>query len=239
MNKWSLSELLAGLHDDIQGRLALARKTLGHPTTKGDASEEVWLEMLRKYLPQRYQAAKAHVVDSLGVFSEQIDVVVFDRQYSPFIFNFQGQTIIPAESVYGAFEAKQAINTNEIAYAQRKVASVRRLHRTSLPIPHAGGTYPAKIPAHILGGLLMDTDDVIARYARLAESQGVAWQAQHGGNPHPDHDLPKPVSEPGGAVTARLCRYCRRCWLERGAKAGICRRCWQLAAEGSPQGQER
>lgn len=150
MSKWSLSELLAGLHDDIESRLALARKSFAHPTTKGDASEEVWLEMLRKYLPERYQAAKAHVVDSLGAFSEQIDVVIFDRQYSPFIFNFQGQTIIPAESVYGAFEAKQAINADEVAYAQKKVASVRRLHRTSLPIPHAGGTYPAKTPAHIL-----------------------------------------------------------------------------------------
>jgi len=154
MNKWSLSQLLAGLHDDIESRLALARKTFAHPTTKGDASEEVWLEMLRKYLPQRYQAAKAHVVDSHGTFSEQIDAVVFDRQYSPFIFNFQGQTIIPAESVYAAFEAKQTINANQITYTQRKVASVRRLHRTSLPIPHAGGTYPAKKPAHILGGLL-------------------------------------------------------------------------------------
>lgn len=154
MNKWSLSELLSGLHDDIQHRLALARKSFGHATTKGDASEEVWLEMLQKYLPQRYQAAKAHVVDSRGMFSEQIDVVVFDRQYSPFIFNFQGQTIIPAESVYGAFEAKQAINADEVAYAQRKVASVRRLHRTSLPIPHAGGIYAPKTPAYILGGLL-------------------------------------------------------------------------------------
>jgi hypothetical protein len=154
MNKWSLSALLAGLHDDIESRLALARKTFAHPTTKGDASEEVWLEMLRKYLPQRYQAAKAHVVDSLGMFSEQIDVVVFDRQYSPFIFNFQGQTIVPAESIYAAFEAKQTISADEVGYAQGKVASVRRLHRTSLPIPHAGGTYPAKTPAHILGGLL-------------------------------------------------------------------------------------
>jgi hypothetical protein len=154
MNKWSLSQLLAGLHDDIENRLSLARKSFAHPTTKGDASEEVWLEMLRKYLPERYQAAKAHVVDSRGMFSEQIDVVIFDRQYSPFIFNFQAQTIIPAESIYGAFEAKQAIYADEVAYAQRKVASVRRLHRTSLPIPHAGGTYPPKTPAHILGGLL-------------------------------------------------------------------------------------
>lgn len=154
MSSWSLPQLLAGLHDDIEQRLALARKTFAHPTTKGDASEEVWLEMLRKYLPQRYQAAKAHVVDSRGAFSEQIDVVVFDRQYSPFIFNFQNQTIIPAESVYAVFEAKQTINADQVVYAQRKVASVRRLHRTSLPIPHAGGTYPAKTPGHILGGLL-------------------------------------------------------------------------------------
>ena len=40
-------------------------------------------------------------------------------------------------------------------YAQKKVASVRRLHRTSLPIPHAGGTYPPKPLAHIFGGLLL------------------------------------------------------------------------------------
>jgi hypothetical protein len=110
--------------------------------------------LLQNYLPQRYQAATAHVVDSNGVFSEQIDVVVFDRQYSPFIFLYEGQTIVPAESVYAVFEAKQVVNANHITYAQDKVASVRRLHRTSLPIPYAEGTYPAKPLIPILGGLL-------------------------------------------------------------------------------------
>lgn len=151
---WSLNELLAGLHDDVQQRLATARKAFGHPGTKGDASENVWLEMLRTYLPQRYQAAKAHVVDSLGSFSQQIDVVVFDRQYSPFIFQYQGQTIVPAESVYAAFEAKQSVNAEQVTYAHTKTASVRRLHRTSLPIPHAGGVYPPKALPPILAGLL-------------------------------------------------------------------------------------
>ena len=102
----------------------------------------------------RYRAEKAHVVDSNGVFSDQLDVVVFDRQYSPFIFKYEEQIIIPAESVYAAFEAKQSINAAHIDYAQKKVASLRRLHRTSLPIPHAGGTYPPKPLAHILGGIL-------------------------------------------------------------------------------------
>lgn len=154
MSNWSLSQLLASLHDDIQQRLDIVRKSLNHPGTKGDASENVWLELLQKYLPRRYEAAKAHVVDSRGVFSEQIDVVVFDRQYSPFIFNYEGQTIIPAESVYAVFEAKQTVNAGLVEYAQKKVASVRRLHRTSLPIPHAGGTYPAKPLIPIYGGLL-------------------------------------------------------------------------------------
>jgi hypothetical protein len=99
MADWSLSQLLASLREDIQQRLAIVRKSFNHPGTKGDASESVWIEMLEKYLPRRYQAATAHIVDSLGHFSQQIDVVVFDRQYSPFIFNYQNQTIIPAESL--------------------------------------------------------------------------------------------------------------------------------------------
>ena len=151
---WSLTRLLASLHEDIEQRLSIARSTMGHPGSKGDASENVWLQLFDKYLPARYQAIKAHVVDSQGNFSEQIDIVVRDRQYSPFIFQYEGQAIVPAESVYAVFEAKQTIDAGLVAYAQRKAASVRRLHRTSLPIPHAGGIYPPKVPPPILAGLL-------------------------------------------------------------------------------------
>jgi hypothetical protein len=151
---WSLQQLLAGLHDDIEQRLHIARNSFGHPVIKGDASENIWLELLQTYLPKRYQAAKAHIVDSNGQFSDQIDVVVFDRQYSPFIFSFQDQTIIPAESVYAVFEAKQTIDLGLVKYAQTKIASVRKLHCTTLPIPHAGGIYPAKPRISILGGIL-------------------------------------------------------------------------------------
>jgi len=159
MTEWSLAQLLSGLHDDIQQRLDTVRKTFGHPGTKGDASESVWLELLNNYLPERYRAHMAHVVDSNGQFSDQIDVVIFDRQYSPFIFRYEGKVIIPAESVYAVFEAKQSVNADQIRYAQAKVASVRKLHRTSLPIPHAGGTYPAKPLIPIYGGVLSFESD--------------------------------------------------------------------------------
>jgi hypothetical protein len=51
------------------------------------------------------------------------------------------------------------MNANVIEYAQEKIASVRRLYRTSLPIPYAGGTYPAKPLSHIVGGLLSFESD--------------------------------------------------------------------------------
>jgi hypothetical protein len=154
MSNWSLPVLLESLHDDIQGRLQASRKVFGHPGTKGDASEKVWLELFETYLPKRYQAMKAHVVDSTGAFSDQIDVVIVDRQYSPFIFRYEGQTVVPAESVYAVFEAKQSIDADLVKYAQEKVESVRKLHRTSLPIPHAGGVYPPKSLIPIYGGIL-------------------------------------------------------------------------------------
>ena len=144
MSEWSLSQLLAGLHDDIEQRLSIARKSFSHPGTKGNASEHVWLELLQNYLPQRYQAATAHVVDSLGQFSDQIDVVIFDRQYSPFIFKFEGQVIVPAESVYGVFEAKQVIDAEQVKYAQDKAESVRKLDENKFTDPACGRDISAK-----------------------------------------------------------------------------------------------
>lgn len=152
--EWSLPILLENLHKEVERKLCTARECMGHPGTKGDASENVWLQLFGVYLPKRYKVANAHVVDSKGRFSEQIDVVIFDRQYSPLIFEFENKTIIPAESVYAVFEAKQEISAKEVRYAKQKIASVRKLHRTSLPVPHVGGTFAPKKLIPIYGGLL-------------------------------------------------------------------------------------
>lgn len=155
----NLPALLYGLHDDLQTRLGITQRVISHPTAKGDAAELQWIDMLDDYLPNRYRVNKAFVIDSEGCCSDQIDVVIHDRQYSPFLLKHAGARYVPAESVYAVFEVKQNLTAEHIAYAGDKVASVRRLHRTSLPIPHAGGIYKAKPPQPILGGILcLETD---------------------------------------------------------------------------------
>lgn len=150
---WSLPRLMQALHKRVEQDLKTAREALGHPVAKGDGSEAVWATLFTKYLPQRYAVEKATIVDSNGQFSDQIDIVLFDRQYTPLIFEHQNQIVVPVEAVYALFEAKQDIKAGYVRYAQKKVATVRRLHRTSAQVQTIDGPRTAK-PQPILAGFL-------------------------------------------------------------------------------------
>jgi hypothetical protein len=151
----NIHEIFLGLQEQMRSKLSLNRKIIKHPVAKGDASELEWIDMLSKYLPQRYQVDKAFIIDCNGNISEQIDIVIYDRQYSPFLFRQNGATYIPAESVYCVIEVKPTLSKSTIDYASKKAKSVRVLHRTSAPIVHAGGKIEEpKRPFEILSGLL-------------------------------------------------------------------------------------
>jgi len=138
----------------MAAKLAAGFTHLTHPTAKGDASESAWLKLLSEYLPVRYQAMKAFVLDHEGTVSEQIDVVIFDRQYSPFLLVHEGAHYVPAESVYCVFEVRPSLTLGTLRYAGQKVASVRSLKRTSAPVPYVRGVYQPKELYRILGGIM-------------------------------------------------------------------------------------
>ena len=125
-----------------------------HPTTRGDNAELNWIAMLANFLPRRYAVDGAFVVDVDGRMSDQIDLVIHDRQYSPLLFEHAGTLYIPAESVYAVFEVKPEINATYLGYASEKAASVRGLRRTSAAIAHAGGTFEPREPFDIVAGIL-------------------------------------------------------------------------------------
>jgi hypothetical protein len=153
-----LRDKYKSLQDKFQADLKLSKHAIAHPVSKGDSTELCWIEML-KNLPTRYQVEKGYVIDSQNNVSEQIDIIVFDRNFCPFMLDHKGLKLVPAESVYAVFEVKPSISKGTVRYAGGKIASVRRLKRTSVPIPHAGGVYPPKELTPILGGLLATTSD--------------------------------------------------------------------------------
>jgi hypothetical protein len=150
----SLHEVFLGLQKEMFQRMKTVRKTIEHAPSMGDEGEAEWIELFQHFLPKRYQADKAFVVDSNGRISEQMDIVIFDRQYSPFLAKLKKCHYIPAESVYAVLEVKQDLTAAHIDYAGGKAASVRALHRTTMPIRHAGGTFKPREHFNILAGLL-------------------------------------------------------------------------------------
>lgn len=150
---WSLPALMQGLHDRVTADLKAARGAIANASAKGDGSEKVWHKLFKTYLPMRYAVDKATIMDSRGAFSHEIDVVLYDRQYTFLIFELEGVKVIPAEAVYAVFESKQEINGAHIEYAQRKAASVRGLYRTSAEVMTIDGPKTAT-PQPILAGFL-------------------------------------------------------------------------------------
>lgn len=128
---------------------------LSHPTSQGDQCEGKWIEFLESFLPNRYAAAKGFVFDSEGSISDQIDVIIYDPHHSPLIFiGENGERYVTAESVYAVFEVKQKANSENMAYAQEKINSVRNMHRTSREIISSGQIMKPRDLTRIIGGLL-------------------------------------------------------------------------------------
>jgi hypothetical protein len=149
-----LHALYKDLQAELEARLGTARRNLDHPGAKGDATEGEWSDLPATYLPRRYQVSKGFVIDSMGELSDEIDIIVHDRHFSPLLFH-RGQTCyVPAESVYAILEVKQELSQKYVVYAGEKAASVRRLKRTSVAIPHAGGIFPPRPVTRILAGIL-------------------------------------------------------------------------------------
>lgn len=85
-NKIDLKMLFNGLQSQMNAQLNTNRAFINHPGSKGDSLENAWIEWLRKYLPNRYSVDKAIVIDHEGNTSHQIDIVIYDNWFTPFIF---------------------------------------------------------------------------------------------------------------------------------------------------------
>lgn len=186
-SQFDLTNGFRAKQDHMLTGLGLMPDFTNHPTAKGDANEGHWVEVLREFLPARYGVGPIFAIDSRGDQSDQIDVAIFDQQYSPLFFHQNGISFVPAESVYAVLEVKPSMNKANLEYASAKVASVTALYRTSAPITHAGGVFEPIDPGTkpILGGFLstecewssLDGDAALSAIAASGLDFGIAVRA--------------------------------------------------------------
>jgi hypothetical protein len=150
-----LHQVFVGQETTLLAELSAGRHA-GHTGIQGDGTEDRWIAFLRDRLPRRYAVTRAIVIDSEGHRSDQIDVVIHDRHFSPRFWEVGDHHYLPAESVYAVFEVKPDLSKSNVEYASQKAASVRRLHRTSATFGWALGPMPPRPLYPILAGILCD-----------------------------------------------------------------------------------
>ena len=149
-----LREAFLDVQRELELSLKRATKSIEHASTKGTVNEDNWIHVFRDYVPKRYEVASGFVIDSRGGRSKQIDIVIFDKHFTPTLLDQQSHRYIPAEAVYAVFEAKPHFDKGYLAEAGDKAASVRKLDRTTVSIAHAGGFYEPKTPFPIVAGIV-------------------------------------------------------------------------------------
>lgn len=150
------------------------RNVTSHPTTIGDHGEADWVGLIRDFLPTRYTVGPIFAVDHKGNMSEQIDAAVYDTHFSPQWFGTAaGIRFVPVESVYAVFEVKPEFSGPYLLAARKKVASVRKLERTSEAVVHKGGVFTREeiTLKPIIGGILTTRPKLADPIKKLIETQ--------------------------------------------------------------------
>ncbi len=101
------------------------------PGLIGSAREHEVRRKLQSVLPTNVAVATGCVIDSFGNTSNQIDVVLFEKDHCP-VFSINDDpaaTYIPCESVIAVGEIKSSLGTAEINDAVDKIAKVKLLRR--------------------------------------------------------------------------------------------------------------
>lgn len=218
MSKVDLKQLFNGLQKQMSAQLNTNREFIDHPGSKGDALENAWIEWLRKYLPNRYCVDKAIVIDHEGNTSQQMDIVIYDNWFTPFIFNQNGFYYIPAEGVYAVFEVKPDIqgnvgDKNYIEYAGEKIESVRVLKREAASFINGGTKFSPRPLTKIVGGILCSTNtythknnDTITQHIQALDyfkSIDLGCIADYGSF-YVDYTSPKKINERGQDITGEI-----------------------------------
>ncbi len=149
-----LTDAFALEREVLYKKLKLSSSSVTHDGMLGEVNENHFIELLRRYLPARYSVESGIILDSNGKTSDQIDVVIYDRQYTPILLDQKNHRYILAEAVYAVFEVKPTCNKDYLEYAAKKAESVRKLVRTSAPVLHSDGMKKPKKLFEIIAGII-------------------------------------------------------------------------------------
>lgn len=78
-----------------------------HHLTTGHNREKIWMDLFRQIIPMKFAIKQGvFLIDATGKVSNEVDIAVFDEQFTPYIFNYGNIHFIPIEAVAVVVQCK-------------------------------------------------------------------------------------------------------------------------------------
>ena len=127
---------LVTLFDLVSKRLRIEfdyqAKILGHPGEIGTGRENVLKSILTKYIPRRYAIDSGFVIDALNGKSEQMDIVIYEVNYTPIFEIVEGKRFFPCETVVAVGQVRTEISSRtEMQACLNNIKSAKELDRSN------------------------------------------------------------------------------------------------------------
>lgn len=105
------------------------------PVLIGSAREKEVIRKLEMLLPKSVGIGSGCIIDSYGNTSKQMDIVLYEKDFCPvFCINESSETTyFPCEGVVAVGEVKSSLNSKELSDIFKKIESVKKLKRHSVP----------------------------------------------------------------------------------------------------------
>lgn len=113
------------LNKTMVGELEMASD---HHGISGSFREEMWMNFFGTIVPKKYTLAQGvKIIDSRGNISNEVDIAIYDEQYTPYVFQYGTLKFIPIEAVVVVIECKSKETTDKYEELERWVESIKKL----------------------------------------------------------------------------------------------------------------
>jgi hypothetical protein len=86
-----------------------------HRLTEGVYREQIWKSLFEQIIPKKFAIEQGiFIIDSHGKISREVDLAIFDEQYTPYIFNYGQIRFIPIEAVAVVIQCKSKTINNDV-----------------------------------------------------------------------------------------------------------------------------
>lgn len=91
-------------------------KVDNHHLTAGHNREKIWMKLFKQIIPKKFAIRQGvFLIDSNSKVSKEVDIAIFDEQFTPYVFNYEDICFIPIEAVAVVIQCKsKSVNTSDI-----------------------------------------------------------------------------------------------------------------------------